>query len=527
MNKEQRIFASLKDSFSPNGTLLYAGTLLQRAYQTFPDNIALITNQKNITYRELYIRSRLFENVLAKHNIQPRDRVLLFYENSPEFYIAYFAIWQRGAVVVPLNVFLHEKELTYIINDAQPKAIITSPTLKSKLDRLTLPNGIACLPPLITNENFDWETPITNELEQTIQSMPITTLSSKELCVLLYTSGTTGFPKGVMISSTNVITNALQAYARFSIMGMTSAERFFCVLPLFHVFAQNTCLWLPAMIGSSVIIVAQIDRKLIFEGLKRKPTLFFGVPALYGLLCLLRTAPLDSVKFFVSGADMLPDKIRSAFSIIYGRRICAGYGLTETSPIVAANHENDIAPTTNVGFPLTGIESDIRDENGSSSPQGTIGELWLKGDNVMIGYYNAPENTSRVLVNGWINTGDLAFKDKDGRLAICGRTKDVIIHKGFNIYPAEIENVLLLHPAVFKAAVVGHDDDTSGQIPVAFVAVKSKNTNLEASLRELCSNNLAVYKIPRKFVCLEDLPTNATGKVDKKQLRSQPLSSNM
>ena len=207
------------------------------------------------------------------------------------------------------------------------------------------------------------------------------------------------------------MTNAIQAYARFHMMGLSDKERFFCVLPLFHVFAQNACLWLPLITGSSIIIVQKIDRKLILEGLRHKPTLFLGFPALYGLLCMMKTAPLDSVKIFVSGADMLPDKIRQGFGMVYGRKICAGYGLSEASPIVAVNYYNHSMPTHVVGRPMVGIECDVRDENGKSLPIGAIGHLWIRGGNIMMGYYKSPTSTAKVMIDNWLNTGDLGQLD--------------------------------------------------------------------------------------------------------------------
>jgi long-chain acyl-CoA synthetase len=273
------------------------------------------------------------------------------------------------------------------------------------------------------------------------------------------------------------------------------------------------------MTGACTIIVKKIDRKLILEGLKKRPTIFLGFPALYGLLCLLKTAPLDSIRLFVSGADMLPDKIRSAFSIVYGRKICAGYGLTEASPVVALNYHNHSAPTDFVGDALIGIECDVRDEEEKTVGVNQVGTLWIKGDNIMMGYYNCSESTSKILKDGWLNTGDFATKDAQGKLAIKGRNKDLIIHKGFNIYPQEIENILLSHPMVMRAAVIGKEEPLSGQIPVAFVSLKAQVSGIEESLKELCASNLAQYKIPRKFVCMDELPMNSTGKVDKKQLQ--------
>lgn len=530
-NIENAIFNKIKNDFIKNGDLTYAGELLKIAYEKYPNNIALIQQDQSLTYKEFYFRSILFSQKLKASGIKPRDKILIYSENSIAFYIAYFAIWQIGAIAVPVNIFLHTKELSYIIKDSEPVTIICSNLLRSNIEDLVTQNYLDKIPTIFTNQDIDFTSPFpetatdgseTEEIASNaklLANFEVERLATDELCLLLYTSGTTGTPKGIMLSSRNIMTNTIQAYARFNLMGLSDKERFFCVLPLFHVFAQNACLWLPLITGSTIIIVQKIDRKLILDGLKHQPTLFLGFPALYGLLCMMKTAPLDSVKVFVSGADMLPDKIRQAFGMVYGRKICAGYGLSEASPIVAVNYCNNAIPTHFVGRPLAGLECDIRDEYGNSLPRGTVGHLWIRGENIMLGYYKSPATTEKVLVNKWLNTGDLGLVDNRGYLAISGRVKDIIIHKGFNIYPAEIENVLLRHPDVFKAAVVGKEDSDSGQIPVAFVAVKTKNTGIETALRSLCSSNLAAYKVPRKFVCVEDLPMNSTGKVDKKQLR--------
>jgi len=516
-NTEHEIYNTLHANLHDQNKLIFAGNLLKRAYKKFPNKEALISPERNVTYKELFFRSLLLGKKLTAAGITPRSKVVLYYENSPEFYVAYFAIWQIGAVVVPTNIFFHEKEIIHVINDAQPSLIIASPLLYQNIENALKNPSITHIPILWGQEAFDWQTALPLDDDE-IFNTPIYELNQDELCALLYTSGTTGTPKGVMLSSKNIMTNAMQGYARFTMCGMEAHERFFCVLPLFHVFAQNTCLWLPIMIGASIIIVSKIDRKLILDGLALRPTLFFGFPALYGLLCLMRKAPLDSIKIFISGADMLPDKIRLGFALIYGRKICSGYGLSEASPVISVNPDNQHSPTNVVGKPLVGITCEIRNDEGKALEHNSVGNLWVKGDNIMMGYYNAPETTEQILVDGWLNTGDRAMVDAQGKLAICGRSKDIIIHKGFNIYPAEIENILMQHPSITKAAVIGQDEALTGQIPVAFVAARRIDANLEKELKTLCTNNLAAYKIPRKFVCLEDLPLNATGKVDKKRL---------
>lgn len=518
-HNEEKFYKEVRERFSRDGELICVGDFIRKAARRNSRNIALISNDKEVTYKELYVRALRIAQKLADQGVKKRDRVLLFCENSIEFYVFYYAIWLRGAVAVPLNIFLHEKELAHILADAEPTALCTQQKLKNKLEKLVTEGFVKKLPAMLTDDDIDWAETVPQQTRSIKDPFVHESLDIDELCLLLYTSGTTGVPKGVMLSSRNVLTNAMQDYARLRLFS-SEKERFFAALPLFHVFAQNTCVWLPLMTGSLVIVVSKIDRRYITEGLYKKPTLFFGVPALYGLLCLMRNAPLDSIKRFVSGADAMPDKIRSAFAMIYGRGICAGYGLTEASPVIAINEDDESAATNVVGYPVVGVECEIRDDQGKKLSAGEIGTLWVRGDNVMLGYYKAPEATEKTLENGWLNTGDLATLDEHGVLAICGRSKDLIIHKGFNIYPQEVENILMSHPAVFKAAVIGREESVVGQVPIAYVAAKGDQEHIEKTLRELCVDNLASYKIPRKFICLDDLPMGPTGKIDKKQLQA-------
>ncbi len=210
--------------------------------------------------------------------------------------------------------------------------------------------------------------------------------------------------------------------------------------------------------GCTVIIVKKIERRAILEGLMHKPTVFLGVPALFGLMCLMKDASLDSVNYFASGGDAMPDKIRGGFEMIYQRKIAAGYGLSETSPVLTADLDDVTEPTDNVGRPLIGVEIEIRNDKGISVPQDMIGQIWVKGDNVMLGYYNEPEKTAQVIKDGWLDTGDLGYIGRQGKLIVTGRVKDIIVNKGFKIYPQEIENVILMHPDVIRVGVVGIPD---------------------------------------------------------------------
>jgi len=525
--EEKDIYDFLEKLMTKNDSPIYVGTILKIAAERHPQRIALTFCKKNVTYKELYFRSVLLSKKLKQLGVNSGDKVLLLFENSIEFYIAYFAILQVGAVCVPLNVFLHEKELISIINDCKPVAAIVSSTLKVKFDNIQDLNQENVLQ-VLTEKDIDFDSLLNDDSWVKCLNFELNTLAEKDLCLLLYTSGSTGTPKGVMLSSQNVLTNVRQAIARLAMYsnikekllensGLLS-EKFFAALPLFHVFAQNTCIWFPILVGGTIIVVPKIDRKEILEGLREKPTIFFGVPALYGLLCLMKSAPIESVRLFVSGGDAMNDKIRCAFSMIYGRKICVGYGLTEASPVVAINIIDRETSANVVGKLLANIKAEIRDDNDKILGVGEVGILWLLGNNVMLGYYNSPTETNRILKDGWLNTGDLAKFDKFGNLEIIGRTKDLIIHKGFNIYPQEVENVLLTHPAISKVAVVGRDDTTTGQVPVAFIAIKPGNDEAKLKLKEYCGSYLAAYKVPRKFIYLDDLPMGSTGKVDKKKL---------
>jgi long-chain acyl-CoA synthetase len=508
--KEQERFDRFYKEILINGTIFYAGMLLQRAAERFGQNTALICQREKITYAALYQWACNITHLLTQRGSKAGDRVCLLFENSIQFYVAYYGIWQTGAVVVPLNTFLHETELTHILTDAKPSALIVSAIWQEKLKKIN-----SALPPLISEEEI-------NRLRtQAAAKITIPSVDADELAALLYTSGTTGVPKGVMLSSRNILTNVVQAMSRIDV---STNDSIFAALPLFHSFAQLCCVWGSFFLGGTAIVVPKIERKLLLQGLQYKPTIMMGVPALYGLFCLMKNAPFPAVRYFVTGGDAMPDKIRSSFEIIYRRRICNGFGLTETSPLVAANLDDELLPANTVGRPSIGMECQIRTENGDAVDARVDGVLWVKGDNVMLGYYNAPEQTAQVLQDGWFNTGDRAYFDDEGRLVITGREKDLIIHKGFNIYPQEIENILSMHPAVMRVGVVGKEDVDVGQVPVAFVSLREKGSEtIEVELMKLCKQHLASYKIPKQIIILEEMPVTSLSKVDKKRLRKEYL----
>lgn len=513
MNMNKTKFNEIFDSMIVNGKLLYVGKLLERAYKAWPGNIAIICEGRKITYEELYKRSLDLAHELREYGLQPRDRVIIFYENSIEFYVAYFAVLHCAGIVAALNTFLNQAELEHIIKDCQPRIIITSGKL---LEKVLLIKTLE-LPKII--HHIDIEKKVELIEEANLRPIDIPEMDPDEMVTLLYTSGTTGFAKGVMLSSRNIMTNIAQGLA---ILQFTPQDRIYGALPLFHAMMQNTCIWANTFLASTVILVPKIDRRLLKDALTHKPTVVIGVPALFGLFCLMKTLDFSSVKYFFCGGDALPDKIRSMFALVYGRKLCNGFGLTETAPLICVDTDDYVLPTNTVGYPAFGIEIQIRDDAGKILEQGQIGALWVRGNNIMLGYYNAPEATSKVLQDHWFNTGDLAYVDEAGKIVISGREKDLIIQKGVKIYPQEVENILMTHSAVYQAGVVGQDMGDDGQIAIAFVAVRDGDYAIvEKELFDLCNKSLAKYKVPRKIIVKKDLPVTSTGKVDKKVLKKE------
>lgn len=507
---EKELYHELYQTIIIKDQIRYLGQILQYGAQRFNERTALICADKTISYKALYFYACQLTKQLTERGIKPGDRVLMLIENSIEFYVIYFGILQAGAVVVPLNTFLHERELAHIIGDAKPALFICSSARAEKIREFATQ-----LPSMMDETMIDLSSPVPDSLP----SCEIKKLPFEDMSALLYTSGTTGFPKGVMLSSKNILTNVLQVITRF---GIIKQERVIAILPLFHSLAQNICVWSSIVMGCTIIIVPKLERRAILAGLMHKPTIFVGVPALFGVLCLLKTAPLDSVSYFFSGGDALPDKIRAAFSLIYRRKISSGYGITEASPVVSCDMDDKTVPTSSSGRILEGVGCSIFDEQGKQVPKNTIGEICLSGDTVMLGYYNAPELNKKAFSDGRFCTGDLGYFDDDDKLIITGRIKDLIINKGIKIYPQEVENIILLHPQVLAVGVIGAEDPEAGQLPIAYVQVRHMEPNIEQILKTLCLQHLAPYKVPRQFICsTKPLPTTATGKVDKKLLRKE------
>lgn len=362
---------------------------------------------------------------------------------------------------------------------------------------------------------FSDDMPISGELDFGVQAREL-----KDVAVVLYTSGSTGDPRGVALSVKNILTNAAQSLVRMCTLGLDDdGERFLAVLPLTHAFGHMTCLWLPLIAGATVYVMPGIKRKELLAAFSTfEPTAFFVVPALVGMLCTMYSLQVDSVKAFVSGGDFLSSKLATGFELLFGRRICSGYGLSEASPVVGINVDPRSSTSSVISPLLAGIEYKIVPAGADFSPGG--GELWIRGDSVFQGYLENPDEPLRTsLIDGWLPTGDLVELAADGSLSMIGRCKDVIVFKAFNVYPQEVERVLLLHSQVYMAVVIGLEHEIFGQIPVAAVAIKPGARVEEKELVSLCKEHLASYKIPHKVVTLDELPLNHLGKIDRRTVK--------
>jgi long-chain acyl-CoA synthetase len=510
---EQRRYQAFSHELTqPNGKPTHISQSLCRAARLWPHKVALIGKQERVTFRELYARSCRLSKQLLDLGVKPNDRVVTWCPNGIAFYVSYFAVLQVGALVAPANTMLHAREIELILKDSQASILIAT---KDKFAILQKYN-IKCP---TTIDADDW-----NQDSNGINTAPIPPklqLYPEVPVVILYTSGTTGKPKGVMLSSKNILTNVLQGVAR---MNPTRSERLCAILPLFHSFAQNSCVWTPILFGATVIVCPRIDRTSLRWALDLQPTAFLGVPALYGLMCKMLTLKLNSIRYFICGGDALPDKIRMAFAMIYGRQLLNGYGMTEASPVIAVQNGTHVVAHGTVGTPCLGVQIAIKHEGVvAKQPHNTPGSILAKGDNIMLGYYNAQNETDKVIVDGWLHTGDQGFINKAGELVLAGRNKNLIIHKGLNIYPQEIENILQMHTNVMFAAVVGQATKDGDQIPVAFVQLADPDDDAQSTLTQLCKAHLAPYKIPRSITIVGRIPLTASGKVDKKTLVDKHL----
>jgi len=467
---------------------------------------------------------------LARRGIRKGDRIGLYCINSDWFPLAYFGILKAGAVVVPINLLLNPKEIAFILNDAGARALFYHGAFAPAVNALRLlapdlafcvcigaPAAAATLPDIPWTEFAEAEGPA-----------PLVVFNpAEDLAAILYTSGTTGRPKGTMLTHRNLVSNIRSTLQAMHVQ--PGEERFLVILPLFHAFAAMACMFLPLMSGSTMVPLARFDPLHVAKMIAaERITLLMGVPSMYVALLRLPDAVVphfETLKFCVSGGAALPVAVMREFETRFGKKIYEGDGPTECSPVTCVNPIGGETKPGTVGRPVPDVEMKIVDEQGRDVPDGMIGEICVRGPNVMKGYWKLPAETKEAFFGDWFRTGDLGTRDADGYFSILDRRKDMIIVNGMNIYPRMIEEVLAQCEGVREAAVVGEPHPMHGEIPVAYVALKegvptSKSVGMTiAQLRACCLENLGRHEVPRKFFFLPELPKNAAGKIMKRELR--------
>ncbi len=506
----------------------------QNLYQIIEKNIQISPHKTAIYEEDLKISTLEFKNkidsvaeYLHQINVLPNDKVAILMSNSWQFIVNLFAINKVGAIAIPVNNFLKEEEITYILNDCEASVLFCSFKFANEVQNILNRTKVKQIiwvdgHPVLDHHNIAHHDILNIKSKREPFNKPIDDNS-----FILYTSGTTGKPKGAMLSCKNIFSNCEGARILMNAQE-DSKLNMLCYLPMFHAFTFTVTVILPLYSNSSVIVIRSIAgikdfKKLLKQLLIKRCRYFIGVPDIYKAMSKAKLPwcfhMFHNVRGFISGAAPLSDEVSRSFSNNFKRgMLLQGYGISECSPVVSCN-----SPEANkfgsVGKPLNGYEIKIMDENFKEIPIGEIGEICVKGDCVMMGYYKKPEDTKKAIIDGWFRTGDLGKVDEEGFIYIVDRLKDLIIHKGMNIYPREIEEILCNHPKINACAVIGIKDETANEIPIAYVEPKDGLTITESEVKEFLKPKLAVFKTPRKVITLDKLPRNATGKILKRELR--------
>ena len=497
---------------------------------------AIVCNDIRLSYAQLDAMASQVASGLVAKGLKPGDRVALSCPNVPFFPIAYYGILKAGGVVVPLNVLLRPREIQYHLEDS--KALIYL-CFEGTPELPMADLGIEAFNQVDSCEHM-FVMSASNQAAMEQKGMPtLTSLmagqatefdyvprSNDDLALLIYTSGTTGYPKGAMLTHTSVTENSLLA---IPLLNYTSDDVVLCTLPLFHCFGQIVQMQTAISAGSSVVLVPRFDPEQVLALMEsEKVTQFAGVPTMYiGLLGVQDAekkfdlaAIADNLKVCISGGSALPVEVIRQFEEKYSTPILEGYGLSETSPIATFNALDRERIPGSVGQPVMGVDVRVADENGNTVAAGEEGEVLIRGHNIMEGYFNSPEKTAEAIKDSWFYTGDIGRMDESGYLYIVDRVKDVIIRGGFNVYPRELEEVLMAHPDIANVAVVGVPDKVHGEeIMACIVPCNEKASTNEIS--KWAKDRLAAHKYPRLIELYQELPMTATGKILKRELREQ------
>jgi len=479
--------------------------------------------ERSYTNREILETSKRLAQALSKLAIGADDKVVVLLANCPEVLISYPAIWRIGAVALPVLSVLEAHELAYILSDSGAKAVITSHDLVAKVDEaIRLAKGPSLTVIAVTENKAEIAAP-TLKYEDLIESAPLESIVERakdDLAVVLYTSGTTGHPKGVMQSHHNLAANAQNSWN--TAKTRDPSETILLVLPLAHTFGLSVVVS-GYLFGGRAVLTRRFHPVEALQLIQRfKVAVMSGVPTMFMYMLMLPEQvkfDTSSMRLWIVGAAPMPTEQLQKFEQRYGGQMFVGYGLTEASPTLAVEREGEPRKPGSTGRPVEGVRIKIVDDDGEELKTGQIGEICAAGDNITLGYLGRPDATAETFRNGWLHTGDMGYLDEDNYLFIVERKKDLIIRGGLNVYPKDVEEVIYRHPAVRECAVVGVPDLMMGEQVCACVVLKEGAELSAEAVIEHCQQNLAKYKTPTYVDFLKELPKTTIGKIQKKELR--------
>ena len=518
---------------------------LEESARRFPQNVALEFLGKTLSYQELWGLARRFAQGLKDLGVRPGDRVAIMLPNSPQFVIAFYGTLLAGGVGVNTNPMYTPRELHHQLRDAGARFLVILDQLLPRYLEVkgevpvekVVRTGIQDYLPFPKNLLYPLLLRRKGEAPKALEGLPWRAflrpgtprpvpLDLDDLALLQYTGGTTGLAKGAMLTHRNLSANALQVRAWIPDF-REGEEVVLGAIPFFHVYGMTVAMNLALLGGAKLVLLPRPEIKAIVEAIeKHQVTLFPGVPTLYVAFNNfpgIEKRNVKSIRICLSGAAPLPVEVAKRFEELTGARLIEGYGLSEASPVTHSNPVLGLIKKGSIGMPFPGVDAKVVDEEGKELPPGEVGELAVKGPNVMKGYWNRPEETQKTLKDGWLFTGDLAKMDEDGYFYIVDRKKDMIIAGGYNIYPREVEEVLYQHEAVQEAAVVGVPDPYRGETVAAFLVLKPEYQGKvsEKDIERFCRQNLAAYKVPRIIQFRESLPKSSVGKILKRELQKE------
>jgi long-chain acyl-CoA synthetase len=497
---------------------LNLGSILLASAEAKPDEVVIRTRGEEITFSELDRAARGVATSLLEGGVAAGDKVALLVPNVPEFTIAYFGILYAGATVVPINVLAAAPEVTYFLEDSGARVLIVHPLFEDVGREGAAALGAEVIPAKSGEE--------AGSLGAMALAPPLEALhptSPQDTAVILYTSGTTGKPKGAELTHSNLLINCAIVVPSLMPPAPVGGHHALGALPLFHSFGQTVIQNGMIATGGSFTLLERFTPEDAFERIEGdRLTIFAGVPTMYFALLHHegdRAYDTSSLAGCMTGGAPMPVEVMGAFEEKFNVVIQEGFGLSETSPVASFNVPAKPRKTGSIGYPVWGVEMCIVDDDDRPLPEGERGEICIRGHNIMKGYLGRPEATSEALKNGWFHSGDIGYRDSDGCYFIVDRKKDMILRGGFNVYPREVEEVLYAHPAVIEAAVIGIPHESHGEEVKAVVALGAGASVTGDELQAFCKDRLAAYKYPRLVEILDSLPKGPTGKILKRALR--------